>query len=96
MKKDNIYKNYQALIKDKDNAVMFYMNKMLNTTCAMFEYKGLPSTIPPFELEKSLQTRGTVGVIRVDGDLYALHNMLSQTLGYILTRPTRRAWTLLL
>ena len=76
MKKDNIYKNYQALIKDKDNAVMFYMNKMLNTTCAMFEYKGLPSTIPPFELEKSLQTRGTVGVIRVDGDLYALQGTL--------------------
>ena len=74
--KDNLYKGYQTLIKDKDKAVNHYINKVLNITCAMFEYSGLPDTLPPFELEKLLQTNGVVGVARHNGNLYAFQGAL--------------------
>ena len=74
--KDNLYKGYQTLIKDKDKAVNHYINKVLNTTCAMFEYSGLPDTLPSFELEKLLQTNGVVGVARHNGNLYAFQGAL--------------------
>ena len=74
--KDNLYKGYQTLIKDKDKAVNHYINKVLNTTCAMFEYSGLPDTLPQFELEKILQTNGVVGVTRHNGNLYAFQGAL--------------------
>lgn len=71
-KKDNIYKLYQAQIRDKDTAVTEFMANTLAKTQSMFEYEGLPDSIPQKELERLLQTKGNAFVTSVDGVLYAL------------------------
>lgn len=69
---DNIYKLYQAQIRDKDTAVTEFMANTLAKTQSMFEYDGLPDSIPQKELERLLQTTGNAFVTSVDGVLYAL------------------------
>lgn len=51
------------------------MNKyMLAKTLSMFEYQGLPESIPVRELERLLQTSGYAFITRApDGELYALN-----------------------
>ena len=71
-RKDNIYKLYQAQIRDKDTAVTEFIANTLAKTQSMFEYEGLPESIPQKELERLLQTKGNVFVTKVDGVLYAL------------------------
>lgn len=71
-RKDNIYKLYQAQIRDKDTAVTEFIANTLAKTQSMFEYEGLPESIPQKELERLLQTTGNAFVTRVDGVLYAL------------------------
>lgn len=71
-RKDNIYKLYQAQIRDKDTAVTEFIANTLAKTQSMFEYEGLPDSIPQKELERLLQTTGNVFVTKVDGVLYAL------------------------
>lgn len=71
-RKDNIYKLYQAQIRDKDTAVTEFIANTLAKTQSMFEYEGLPESIPQKELERLLQTTGNVFVTKVDGVLYAL------------------------
>lgn len=71
-RKDNIYKLYQAQIRDKDTAVTEFIANTLAKTQSMFEYEGLPDSIPQKELERILQTTGNVFVTKVDGVLYAL------------------------
>lgn len=71
-KKDNIYKLYQQQIRDKDTAVTEFIANTLAKTQSMFEYKGLPDSIPQKELERLLQTTGNAFVTSVDGVLYAL------------------------
>lgn len=71
-RKDNIYKLYQAQIRDKDTAVNEFIANTLAKTQSMFEYEGLPDSIPQKELERLLQTTGNVFVTKVDGVLYAL------------------------
>lgn len=70
--KDNIYKLYQQQIRDKDTAVTEFMANTLAKTQSMFEYEGLPDSIPQKELERLLQTTGNAFVTSVDGVLYAL------------------------
>ena len=72
MKKENLYNLYQAQVKDKDTALDTFFQRVLCMTSKMFEYTGLPETIPPVELEKILQTSGNVGIAKVNGELYAL------------------------
>lgn len=72
MKKDNIYKLYQQQIRDKDTAVTEFIANTLAKTQSMFEYEGLPDSIPQKELERLLQTTGNAFVTSVDGVLYAL------------------------
>jgi len=69
---DNIYTLYQKQIKDKDTAVTEFMANTLAKTQSMFEYEGLPISIPQKELERLLQTKGNAFVTKVDGVLYAL------------------------
>lgn len=45
---------------------------MLDRTNQMFEYKGLPDTIPADMLELFLQVNGHVGITEIEGKLYAL------------------------
>lgn len=71
-RKDNIYKLYQQQVRDKDTAVTEFMANTLAKTQSMFEYEGLPDSIPKKELERLLQTKGNVFVTSVDGVLYAL------------------------
>lgn len=46
---------------------------MLSKTISMFEYSGLPETIPARELEKMLQSNGYAFIAEHDGKLYALN-----------------------
>lgn len=69
--KDNAYKIYQALTKDKDKSVNYYIDSVLNKTQSMFIYDGLPETLPPCELENIMQTNGFAFVTEVNGNLYA-------------------------
>lgn len=45
---------------------------MLNRTNCMFDYEGLPDSIPKKELERILQTNGYAVIGEIDGSLYAL------------------------
>ena len=72
IKKDNIYKLYQQQVRDKDTAVTEFIANTLAKTQSMFEYEGLPDSIPQKELERLLQTTGNAFVTSVDGVLYAL------------------------
>ena len=57
--------------KDKSKNVNQLNNYMLAKTLSMFEYTGLPETIPAKELEKILQLKGFAFISEVDGKLYA-------------------------
>ena len=72
MKKENLYNLYQAQVKDKDTALDTFFQRILCMTSKMFDYTGLPDSIPQIELEKILQTSGNVGIAKVNGELYAL------------------------
>lgn len=57
--------------KAKKNNVNQLNNYMLAKTLSMFEYTGLPETIPAKELEKILQLKGFAFITDVSGKLYA-------------------------
>lgn len=59
-------------IKDKQANVTTQINYMLNKSLNMFEWHGLPDSIPERELERILQTNGFTGFAEVNGELYAL------------------------
>ena len=59
-------------ILDKRRSIFNYVMLMFDRTNQMFEYKGLPKTIPSEMLELYLQINGHVGVTEVGGSLYAL------------------------
>lgn len=71
-RKENIYQRFQSYVKNKDTAVMAFIENTLAKTQAMFVYEGLPDTVPAEELERLLQTEGNAFFAKVDGDLYAL------------------------
>lgn len=62
--------------KDKKTNIAQLSQYMLTKTLSMFEYQGLPDTIPYSELEKVLQKNGYVFITEVDGALYALTGAL--------------------
>ena len=59
-------------ILDKDKSIYNYVMLMFDRTNQMFEYEGLPDTIPAYMLELYLQVNGHVCVTEVEGKLYAL------------------------
>ena len=71
-RKENIYQRFQSYVKNKDTAVMAFIENTLAKTQAMFVYEGLPDTVPAEELERLLQTEGNAFFADVNGDLYAL------------------------
>lgn len=71
-RKENIYQRFQSYVKNKDTAVMAFIENTLSKTQAMFVYEGLPDTVPAEELERLLQTEGNAFFAEVNGDLYAL------------------------
>lgn len=58
-------------ILDKPARRYDYIAYMLNRTQQMFEYSGLPSTIPAREFELLLQVNGYAGIAQANGNLYA-------------------------
>lgn len=62
--------------KDKTRNVMSMNNYMLAKTIPMFEYEGLPETIPYRELEKLLQSNGFAFITKVEDKLYAFNGGL--------------------
>lgn len=59
-------------ILDKKKSIYNYVMLMFDRTNQMFEYDGLPETIPAYMLELYLQINGHVCVTQVKGKLYAL------------------------
>lgn len=59
-------------ILDKEKSIYNYIQYMFDRTNQMFEYDGLPETIPDYMLELYLQLNGQVCVTKVNGNLYAL------------------------
>lgn len=51
-----------ALVLDKANSVRQYVSYMLTRTNQMFEWEGLPETIPAYILEQYLQCHGAVTI----------------------------------
>lgn len=78
MAKDALYKgdfgsvNCTCDILNKSTSARKYVWGMLNRTNQMFEYKGLPDTIPKEILELYLQINGQCCVTEVAGNLFAL------------------------
>lgn len=59
-------------ILDKEQSVRHYVEMMFNRTSQMFEYTGLPDTIPAVMLERYLQINGQVAITKHNGKLYAI------------------------
>ena len=59
-------------ILDKRKSIYNYVLTMFDRTNQMFEYKGLPDTIPSYMLELYLQINGHIGWLEWNGKLYAL------------------------
>ena len=59
-------------ILDKRKSIYNYVLMMFDRTNQMFEYKGLPDTIPPYMLELYLQINGHIGWLEWNDKLYAL------------------------
>lgn len=59
-------------ILDKKRSVFNYIMLMYDRTNQMFEYNGLPDTIPAHMLELYLQINGHVCITEYEGNLYAL------------------------
>lgn len=58
--------------KNKARNIRVLNDLMLAKTLSMFEYSGLPDTLPAKELEKLMQVNGMAFVAKVNGKLYAL------------------------
>lgn len=59
-------------ILDKKASIRSYIRIMFDRTNQMFEYTGLPDSIPAYMLEHYLQVGGHVCITEVNGTLYAL------------------------
>ena len=59
-------------ILDKHKSVMKYVFTMFNRTNQMFEWSGLPETIPPEIMELYLQLNGQCAITEVGGKLFAI------------------------
>ena len=69
-KYDWFFGRSDMLLKDKEALIFFHYNMALAKTLKMFEYDGLPDTIPYRELEKILQLNSFAYWLKKDGKLY--------------------------
>lgn len=63
-------------VKDKSKSSKAYFRYLLARTIKMFQYKGLPDTIPQDILERLLQVNGCCCITEYNGDLYAFNGSL--------------------
>lgn len=66
-----LYTDCKRYLSNKDDNVYATIQDMLVKTSQMFDYEGLPDSIPKRELEHMLQVNGNVFVTKVDDKLYA-------------------------
>lgn len=64
------FNNGQYLLEDKNTLIDFHFGMALSKTLKIFEYEGLPDTIPYRELERILQTCKFAYWLEKDGKLY--------------------------
>lgn len=64
-------------LTDKTSSLFDFSNSILNRTLGMFEYTGLPDSLPTAELEKRLQVNGYATVFKYQGKLYVTTGGLS-------------------
>ena len=69
-KYDWFFGKTDMLLKDKEALIFFHYNMALAKTLKMFEYDGLPDTIPYRELEKILQLNSFAYWLQKDGKIY--------------------------
>ena len=67
--------DYKSKTRNVNNMISYMFAK----TLSMFEYQGLPETIPQRELERLLQTYGYAFITEVNGELYAMAGSLAGT-----------------
>lgn len=68
--------------KDKNFNVKLANRYMLTKTLSMFNYSGLPETIPEKELERILQEQGFAFIYKWDDDIVAFSGSLSGDMDY--------------
>ena len=73
-------------LTDKKSLLSEFKRDQLNKSLTMFEWNGLPDTLPAVELEKQLQINGYSIIAKVDGNLYAFQGGFSGQDPY--QRPT--------
>ena len=66
-----VFGDFDSILKSKDKLIEQYIKYMFARTNEIFEYKGLPETIPARELELLLQMGSFAVIKKVDGELYA-------------------------
>lgn len=74
--------------KNKTQNVQQNNNYLLTKTLSMFEWEGLPETIPSKQLEKILQQNGYAFITEVEGELYAFKGSLGGELD-VYENPTK-------
>lgn len=74
--------------KDKGKNVKQLNQYMLAKTVSMFEYSGLPDSLPSDVLEKMLQQTGYAFITKVEGELYAFTGGMGGELD-VYNRPTQ-------
>lgn len=62
--------NFERYVKDKKQSANAYYRYFLARLSRMFEYKGLPDTIPHEILDRYLMNNGIACITEVDGKLY--------------------------
>ncbi len=63
-------------VTDKSAMCSQYVMYMINRTASMFEWQGLPETIPQRFIELTLQLRGYCAIAKHENDLYAFYGGL--------------------
>lgn len=69
---DLLQGNLNYSIENKRTNELSIINNVLNKTLGMFSYENLPSTLPPEEIEKILQTNGKVFIFDYEGNIVAV------------------------
>lgn len=69
---DLLQGNLNYSIENKRTNELSIVNNALNKTLGMFNYKNMPDTLPPVEIEKILQTDGKVFIFNYDGNIVAV------------------------
>lgn len=74
-------------LTDKQGLLSQFKRDQLNKSLTMFQWDGLPDTLPSVELEKFLQINGYAIIAKVDDNLYAFEGGFSGKDPY--NRPTK-------